>query len=596
MLKKIAAAILCAVFVAAFIPAVWAAEKRPSSASPLEKSLADLKKDISSYFIYVKGSVTSVDGDTVSVNKGSSASLKNGMRISVFKEGAPFYHPVTKEYLGKMEIPVGLIELTSVSASTSKGKILSGKASELKGLNIKIAAKKIRLLFFQGTVDWNLADSYYRLLLDSGRFELIDTALQTATDAQLIAEAKKKGAEVVLALQAKELKNTVELTHKLYWANDGKQFSEASTSIALASVKQLKFTAGAFAWRKGEALLTYKLPISANHMAVGNFRGNNQLDVVLATGDHVAVYKLDVDLKLLWEFRTPGSGDILWIDTLDVNGDGRDEILVTIASGIRSNIDAYATEDIMQVGKSSNDMGSVRSFIFSLDGDKFSQIWRGENIFIRTLEKKVVSQKFSHVDGFDGRLYPVEYNNGRFTTGQPISIKKGLNLYDFQYVYAPDGRKGYFAWDDVGFVHFYNDKGVSTWVSNEEYGGFTDAFKKESGSVMIDKGSWTMKDKFVVANAEVLAPRRKAMFGFVNVRSLGYSSSELRSFWWNGITVEERSFLEEVDGTILDYAVSGDRLLILIKPYVISWDTIATLFKGNNPFGIMLYVFSTKGR
>jgi len=257
---------------------------------------------------------------------------------------------------------------------------------------------------------------------------------------------------------------------------------------------------------------------------------------------------------------------------------------------------AYSTDDTAAMRPGADKGGTVRSFIFSLQDDKFKPIWKGENMFIRALEKNVVAQEFSNADGFEGQLYPLEFNNGRFTKGKPVFIKKGLNIYDFQYVYAPDGRRGYFAWDESGFVNFFNDKGVRTWVSKDEFGGFQDSYKKESRNVVLDKGNWTMKDKFVTANAEVLAVKRNPMFGFVSIKSLGYSSSELRSFWWNGITVEERSYLEQVDGTIVDYVVIGDRLLVLVKPYLLSFDTAKVLLKGENPAAMMLYLFSTKGR
>jgi hypothetical protein len=517
------------------------------------------------------------------------------MRFTAFKEGATFTHPVTKEYLGKMEMPVGTIEITSVGTSTSTGRIISGKSADFQGASVKIAGKKIRLLYYQGNVDWNLGDAYFRTLLDSGRFEMIDTGLQSASNAELLEEAKKQGAEVIMALSSEELKNTIELTQKLSWANDGRQFSDIKTSIALASVNQLKFSSGAFAWRQGEALMTYKLPFSAKRMAVGDFRGTGQLDIVFASENRVSVYKLDVELKPLWEFNIPGSGEILWIDTLDVNKDGRDEILVTTATGLKSSLLAYTTEENVQIARQEGN-GTVRSFIFSLQDDKFKPIWKGENMFIRTLDRNLVSQDFSNAEGFDGKLYPLEFNNGRLSKGTPISITKGLNIYDFQYVYAPDGRKGYFAWDENGFVNFFNDKGVRTWVSREEFGGVADSFKKESRNVVLNTGSWSMKDKFVTANHEVLAIKRNPMFGFVTIKSLGYSSSELRSFWWNGITVEERSYLEEVNGTIVDYVVIGQRLLVLVKPYLLSFDAAKILLKGENPAGMTLYVFSTKGR
>jgi hypothetical protein len=596
MIKKISALVIFFAFAAAFATHAQTAEKNSTTASPLTASLNKLQTELSSFFASPSGDIVSVSGDTVTLDKGSSSSMKSGMRITAFKEGASFTHPVTKEYLGKMEMPVGNIEITSVDAGSARGRIISGSPSEFKGVRFKVPGKKVRLFFYQGNVDWNLGDTYFRSLQDSARFDMVDTGMHTATTAEILAEAKKKGAEIVVILSSEELKNTVELNQKLFWVSDGKQFSDAKISIALASIKQLKFTSGAFAWRQGEALLTYKLPINAKRMAVGDFRGSGQMDLVLATDRKIAVYKLDVDLKLLWEVNMPsGSGDILWIDTLDVNKDGRDEILVTTATGIKSSAMAYYPDENLQLTENTSP-GNVRSFIFSLDGDKFKPLWRGENIFIRALEKGPAIQEFSSDAGFDGKIYSLDYNNGRFTKGQSISIPKGLNIFDFQFVYAPDGRRGMFAWDETGFINFYNDKGIRTWTSKEDFGGFSDSFKKESQNVMIDKGNWTLKDKFVSANSEVLAPKRKPMFGFVSIRSLGYSSSELRSFWWNGITVEERSYLEEVDGSILDYVVIGDRLMVLVKPYLLHMNSVKNLFKGESPTAMMLYVFSAKGR
>jgi hypothetical protein len=595
MIKKILAIAALVAFMSAFIPAVWAAEKGVTAANPLNQSLDTLKDELSSYFGSVSGEITSVEGEIVRIDRGSSSSVKTGMRISVYKEGASFTHPVTKEFLGKMEMPVGNVEIVSVTAATAKGRITSGKSADFRGCRVKIPQSKIRLLFYQGNVDWNLGDAYFRALQDSGRFDLIDTGLQSAGTADILAEAKTKGAEVAVILSAESFKNTVELTQKLFWISDGKQFSDSKTSIALASIKQLKFSAGAFAWKQGEALLTYKLPISAKRMAIGDFRGTGQLDLVLATENRIAIYKMDVDLKLLYEFKLPGSGEILWMDTLDANKDGKDEILITTATGLKSTFMAYASEDEPAL-KLPDRTGTVRSFIYALDGEKFQQVWKGENIFIRALDKNIAYQEYSNVDGFAGSIYTLEFSNSRYAKGQQIAMPKGVNIYDFQFVYAPDGRRGIFAWDEKGFINFYNDKGIRTWVSKEDYGGFSDSFKKESRNVMQDKGNWSLKDKFVAANAEVLAPKRKPLFGFVNVKSLGYSSSELRSFWWNGITVEERSYLEALDGSILDYAVIGDRLLVLIKPYMLTMGTIRTLFKGENPSGIMLYVFSAKGR
>jgi hypothetical protein len=572
-------------------PPCGAAGKNEPSVTALGSSLNSLKEEILSYFVPVTGNVSSVDGQSVTFDKGTSAAVKVGMRITVFKEGAPFIHPVTKEPLGNVQAQVGTVDVISVDASSAKGTTITGKPEDFQGAKVKIPARKIRLLFYQGNIDWYLGDAYYHALLDSGRFELIDTALLNATPTEVIAEAKAKGAEVALVLNSEEEKTNVEVAQRLYWVTDGKQFSETKTSIHVAMVKQLKFSSGVFAPREGEALLSYKMPFSARRLTVGDFDGGGNPEIVLASGDHIGVYKPDINLKLLWEFDPPGTGEILWIDTIDIKKNGRDAILITTLSNGKP-VTSMTDDDSFYKSRTAGSSTGVRSYIYVLEGDKFKLIWQADDIFIRKIESGIIAQSFSAGEGFEGKMYAIDYADGHFKNGAEIKLPQGVNIYDFQYVYAPDGRRALFAWGDNGILNFYNDKGIRTWVSKEDFGGFSDAYKKESGNLMIEKGSWTLKDRLVAYNAEVLAPKRKAMLNFA--RSIGYSSAELRSFWWNGISVEETSFLEEVGGNILDYTVIGDRLLVLVKPYLLT--NAMDLLKGHNPMGITLYIFSTKGR
>ena len=592
MIRKIVSIILLVASAAVLLPPpCGAAGKNEPSAAALGSSLNSLKEEILAYFVPVTGNISSVDGQLVTIDKGTSAAIKIGMRITVFKEGAPFTHPVTKEPLGNVQAQVGTVDVISVDASSAKGTTITGKTEDFQGAKVKIPARKIRLLFYQGNIDWYLGDAYYHSLLDSGRFELIDTALLNATPAEVIAEAKAKGAEVALVLNSEEEKTNVEVAQKLYWVTDGKQFSETKTSIHVAMVKQLKFSSGVFAPREGEALLSYKMPFSARRLTVGDFDGNGNPEIVLASGDHVGVYKPDINLKLLWEFDPPGTGEILWIDTIDLKKNGRDAILITTLSNGKP-VASMSDDDSFRRSRAAGASTGVRSYIYVLEGDKFKLIWQADDIFIRKVESGILAQSFSAGEGFEGKMYAIDYADGRFKNGAEVKLPQGVNIYDFQYVYAPDGRRALFAWGDNGVLNFYNDKGIRTWSSKEDFGGFADAYKKESGNLMIEKGSWTLKDRLVAYNSEVLAPKRKAMLNFA--RSIGYSSAELRSFWWNGISVEETSFLEELGGNILDYTVIGDRLLVLVKPYLLS--NAMDLLKGHNPMGITLYIFSNKGR
>lgn len=534
-----------------------------------EASLNELKKEVLSYFEPVSGRVVSVDGNAVKIDIGTQKSLKTGMRLQAFKEGANFIHPVTKEPLGKIEIPIGSIEITSASANDSIGVIIKGRPEDFLNAKIKIAGTKIKILFAQGSVDWFLGDAYYQMLKDSGRFELIDTAADTDDISKIIAEAKLKGAEAALILQSQSFTDHISLTQKLFWVNDSKQFSEKKVPVNIAYVNELRFKSGMFGPKEGEVLLSFQIPFASRHLTVGDFDGDNNPDIVLASGDMIRVYKPGVDLKLLWEFKVPSTGEILWLDTANKGKNKGDNILIT------------SIKD-----------GDVTSFIFELRDSNFEEIYRLKDTFIRKLGSRIIAQGYSRRDGYDGSVFSLIFTDRGYKKGESLKLPEGINIYDFQPVVSSDGKQAILAWDDRGYLNLYNEKGIKIWASREDFGGFSAKFKRESPTVMVERGEWSVKDRILVKSNEILAPKRKPLLGVA--RGLGYKSSEIRSFWWNGVTVEERGLLEEIGGEILDYAVVGDRLIVISKP--LFGMRFKNILRGESPFGTMLYIFSLKGR
>lgn len=536
-----------------------------------EASLNDLKNEILSYFEPVTGKVISVDGNSVTIDVGAQKSVKPGIRLHVFKEGVTFIHPVTKEPLGRIEIPVGNIEITATTPNDATGIIIKGKPEDFLNAKIKIPGTKIKVLFFQGNVDWFLGDAYYQMLKDSGRFELIDTSVEADDMQKIVSEARAKGAEAVLFLNAENFMDHINLTQKLFWASDAKQFSEKNVPVNIAYVKELRFKSGFFGHKEGDVLLSFQLPFRARHIAVGDMDGDENPEIVIASGDAIRVYKPGVDLKLLWEFNVPSTSEVLWLDTVDTNKNKKDEILIT----------------------SMRD-GEITSYIYELKDSGFVQIYKAKNTFIRRLANNatIIGQGYTKSDGYDGSVFYLAYSNGTYQKGDNIKLPEGVNIYDFQFINSSDGKQAILAWDDKGYLNLYNEKGVRIWISKEDFGGFSARFKRESPTIMVERGDWSVKDRLFVKSSEVLAPKRKPLLGIA--KGLGYKSSEIRSFWWNGVTVEERGLLEEIGGEILDYAVIGDRLIVLSKP--LFGIRASNILKGESPFGTMLYIFSLKGR
>jgi hypothetical protein len=76
------------------------------------------------------------------------------------------------------------------------------------------------------------------------------------------------------------------------------------------------------------------------------------------------------------------------------------------------------------------------------------------------------------------------------------------------------------------------------------------------------------------------------------VIGIGYRSSELIGLWWNGMSLDERTFIGPISGEMLDFAMAGDRIAVLTKPlFGIKTENI---LKGQNPFGVSLFIYSGK--
>ncbi|MBI3592327.1 MAG: VCBS repeat-containing protein [Nitrospirae bacterium] len=356
---------------------------------------------------------------------------------------------------------------------------------------------------------------------------------------------------------------------KPFWVSDSKKKTEKKVSADRSGVKELRFKAGLFIPKEGEVLLSFHLPYKANRLAIGDINGDGSPEVIIASGSKIRTYRLGVDLKSLDEFNVPSTDEVIWIDTITLNRNGKDVILITTMRD-----------------------GEVTSYIYELKDSKYVQLWEAKNRFIRKLGKGIIAQEFNKAEGYEGEVFFLEYNNGNFTKGESLKLPRGINIYDFQRLGSSDGKEAILAWDENGYLGLYNEKGMRLWMSKEDFGGFATTFKKESPTIMVDRGKWSVKDRLIISGGEVLVPKRKPLLGMA--RGLGYKDSEIKGLWWNGISIEERNFIERAGGELLDYDMLGDRIAVLSKvPFTIK---AKNLLKGESPFGVMLYIFAIKGR
>ncbi len=548
--------------------------------------LDSMRDETLSYFTPITGKIIMVEDKKVIINLGTNASVKTGMRFHIIREVAPFKHPVTKEILGNLESKVGMLEIKEVQADSSKADVMEGDAKI--GDKVRISAMSVNMLFCQSSdIDWYLADSYYRKLKGTGRFTMIDTSLETEDPLKIIEEARRLKADVATFLTAQATESGTLLTQKLYWVSDGTLLHETDVKIGASYSKELKFGEEFFKYHKEEAILKFDLPFSSRFITTGDINGDGNHEVILGTDTNVMIYTLGVDLHpALGGLSIEGSAfeEFLWIESIDYNKNGRDEVIITS----------------MRAKK-------VKSYIYELNGTEFKLLYE-DDVFMRKIGNRLIAQDYSRALGFDGSLFYIVWE-GEYKHGDELKLPKGINIYDFVYVDDPQAGKLILAYDEDGYLNLYDSQGLKIWRSEYNTGGFLTTFKKSyssadvkrvetgmeaftdsSSSEMIGRGEWAMKDRLFLINNEVLFVKRIPILKMM--KAIGYKNSQIRNLWWNGLSMEEGVFIDNVRGSILDCVVAGDKIFVLASPMF--GIKAGKILKGENPFKTTLYIYSVK--
>jgi hypothetical protein len=540
----------------------------PLTVSAADDPLRKMADETMSYFKPLTGKILLIEDKKVTVNIGAKDSLRKGMRFQVLREEAPFRHPVTREPLGDLESLVGKLEIKEVGADVSTGEILEGKAKE--GDKLRLSEIKVNVLFCQSKdTDWHLAESYYRTLKESGRFNLIDTSMDTDVPSKVIEEARRLRAEVALLLVAGKADSGTVLTQRLFWTSDGVQFSEVTTNIDAAISKKLGSGDAFFKPSRGDAWLKLDLPVDARHITGCDIDGDGKKEIVLDTGKGIGVYTIGADVQPAHgglKIENPNIDNILWLDSIDLNGNGRDEIIITSMKG--------------------DDVGS---YIYEFNGSEFVLLYK-DKVFLRKLENGLIAQAYSPAEGFAGDVFSIVWD-GAYKKGKILRLPKGVNIYDFVYLEDPRAGRLLLAYDEYGFLNVYNSKDVRIWRSKTDSGGFQTSFTRKAPTILVDKGEWSVKDRLFRRNNEVLSVKR---FPFVEMmKSLGFQKAQVKNLWWNGLSMQEGVLIDNIEGALFDYTVDDDKIFVLTSP--LFGIKAGNILKGENPLQTELFIYKMRG-
>lgn len=140
----------------------------------IEGNIDDIARAILTYFPKVKGKVVALKGEEITVDLGGKPGLSQGTRLTVYREGTRFHHPVTGVLLGRFEDPVGTLEVKRVESSRFFTRVIATKTSIQVGDLVRITATRIPLAVALSSDTGHpfLMNELVSALAETGRFKI----------------------------------------------------------------------------------------------------------------------------------------------------------------------------------------------------------------------------------------------------------------------------------------------------------------------------------------------------------------------------------------------------------------------------------------
>jgi len=564
-----------------------------SSGSGQETAASRARDKVLSYFNPAAGTVADIADKTAAVRFPEAADIKKGMRFSVFRQGRPFYHPVTDELIGHAEEFAGRVEATGerTPEGTYLCRIVRGDAGS--GDIVRITAARIKLAFFQERkADWELSEAFYSALKDSGRFEVLEAYTPAYGPEELSQVASRLNAEVFLLFSPPAGDEKKALNIKLYWTEDTALLAEIEEEAGEGPVGVLtpeeKFISSSLTEK--EPWGSYRLA-AGELFATGDVDGDGAAELVVSDGSSIDIYSFKDELQKIWSVKGVSGERHISIDILDLNNNGKAEIFITSLTGDTS----MKTDDSLISGKYGDT--AVRSFVMEFDpAEGYRRIKDSVPYFFRVSGRTLLMQKSGGKTAFSGPVYEGEWRDGDYQTRRQLSLPSDVNIYGFAFAdWSDKGKNQVLTFDDRGYLILYDESGLAVWKSGRTYGGFYLSFETGAYSATGPSPKWIVRGGLMPVRTgrgvEVIAVNRTPLVA--RVPGFGTKGAEVYSLWWDGGVMDEKLVLPEVPGNVTDYKVEGNKLFLLAKGGLLSF--VKNALTGELSKGSMLYYYNLGG-
>ncbi|MGA1861323.1 hypothetical protein OWM07_00345 [Deferribacter thermophilus] len=345
-----------------------------------------LVNEIDDFFAPKKGYVVAVEGDTVYTDLSIKDGVTKGLVLNVYREGEKIVHPITGDILGVKRSFLGKIKIIDVFEKYSIASIFDKKEDFKKGdivisetpVKVKVHYenfnKRLELLIRQ-----DLADAKNFIISDSGNYILN------------LVQDDKGGIEYTIFYNDR-------LIEKKYFADINTTYlTKSKPSLMTADILRSK-----------------PIDKELRVISVGHIFNDDFEYIVTADEDTVYIYKFTGED---FEYVSKIDGDfdeILSVETIDLNGNGIDEIFITNLDNGRN----------------------LKSVIYEFDGKKVKLLKKSIPFIFRTImvngQKKLVCQRISREGEYLGKIHFYVYKSD-YMRGDAIEGTNGIGIFGFGY-------------------------------------------------------------------------------------------------------------------------------------------------------------------